>query len=706
LARTLEIAPEGEVALRQRVRLALAGWAQQVQPFEFLSQQPGHIDTVAYSPDGKTFLTGSPGAQVQLWDVEKREPFGPPLRHNQGVSSIQFSPDGRLILTTCGAEAILWDVVTRQPRFPPFRHPGFVTVATFSPDGTAVLSGCVDGKARLWQTATGQLVLPLLEHEDRVEAVAVSNDGKLLLTGGRDDKGRLWEAETGKPLAVFAHEDDVMAVVFSPDDKTVVTASTDRTVRLWDVTTGRLRIPPLVHGQPVLRAWFVAGGDRLLTVSASMPQLWETATGKSLGFLNHPLNPRSWAFATSPDRQTIATSGLGNLVLFWSATTGQPIGCRLLPHGDHVTAVAYRPDGGQLLTGSWDKTLRLWRTPALPAVWQLPHDKPVEMVAVHPDGQRVLSGGFDGSARLSEIETGQLVGPVLRHSGTVVVVAFSPDAKKVLTAGLDRKARVWDVETGQLAGPVLAYNHGQPIAFSGDGQGIVAGQSPRQYGVWQIRSGIYLNRYGLLPDGWGSVAGLSPARDQILIASGDTARLHDLATGAPRGPALVNAGLVSCVAFRPDGKTLLTGCDNGALYLWDAATGVLNAQGRGPAGSLSQASFSRDGQWVLSRGVNNLCLLWEGTSGHFLFSVRLGCTGFAQRAAFCPDSGHILLVSGTTAQLWPLPAPVAGSTPRVLRSVQCLTGMELDLAGQERYLDEETSRKYRQELEQLGGSVF
>jgi WD40 repeat protein len=72
------------------------------------------------------------------------------------------------------------------------------------------------------------------------------------------------------------------------------------------------------------------------------------------------------------------------------------------------------------------------------------HSRPVISVAFSPDGKRVLTGSFDKTARLWDAETGKEIRSFVGHTDTVVSVAFSPDGKRVLTGG--SKTALWDTE--------------------------------------------------------------------------------------------------------------------------------------------------------------------------------------------------------------------------------------------------------------------
>jgi WD40 repeat protein/serine/threonine protein kinase len=306
---------------------------------------PGPLRAMAFSPDGKTVLTGGGSderseGEARLWEVATGTPLGKPVAHRSQVLKVAFSPDGRFALTGSGrklkgkksdkspteGEVLGWELGTGQPLGPAVRFPFRVGFIALSPDNRLLLSARTDSTAQLWEASTGKAVGPPLRHQAPVAAAAFSPDGRTILTGSGDHTARFWETATGKPVGpVLRHRDWVVGVAFSPDGKVVLTSSADG-ARLWDAATGNPLGLPLEHQDTVQAVAFSADGRMVLTGSEDRTAgLWDVATGKRLG----------------PS----------------------------LPHPDKVSAVEFSPDGRFLLTachGAADARaeVRRWLVPA------------------------------------------------------------------------------------------------------------------------------------------------------------------------------------------------------------------------------------------------------------------------------------------------------------------------------------------------------
>ncbi len=104
----------------------------------------------------------------------------------------------------------------------------------------------------------------------------------------------------------------------------------------------------------------------------------------------------------------------------------------------------------RVLTGSWDKTARLWDAATGKEIRAFKgHEQPVLSVTFSPEGMRVLTGSWDNTGRLWDAVTGKEIRAFKGHKGSVNSVAFSPDGMRVLTGSADDTARLWDAVTGK-----------------------------------------------------------------------------------------------------------------------------------------------------------------------------------------------------------------------------------------------------------------
>ena len=136
---------------------------------------------------------------LQIWDIAKRQIQQVFDGHQPDVYSLDFSRDGRFVISGLGDNTIrIWDLYDKFHKVltisdnDGFKDSG-VALATFSPDATLVAAGCLDTIVRIWDVATGALLERLQGHKDSVSGLAFTPDGKGLVSGSWDNSLKYWD---------------------------------------------------------------------------------------------------------------------------------------------------------------------------------------------------------------------------------------------------------------------------------------------------------------------------------------------------------------------------------------------------------------------------------------------------------------------------------------------------------------------------------
>jgi eukaryotic-like serine/threonine-protein kinase len=600
-------------AWQHAARANLAAWQPEHARLKAVFSHDGPVDSAAFSPDGKTILTGGDDRVARLWDAVTGQPIGQPMRHRGTVCAVAFSPDGKSLITASADKtAQRWDAATRQPIGTPIKHDGEVRAVAFSPDGKTFLTGGTDHTARLWDATTDQPIGPPILHQGRGVAAAFSPDGKNIVTSSSDGTLRLCHSSPVQRFQpILEYRDFANAIAFSPDGKTIITGSQMGTALKRDAATGVLRGRLNGRHQGAVRAVAYSPDGKIILTGGTdkTAQLWDATTDLPIGPRLRHQGPVV-AAEFSPDGKTILTASSDGTVRLWDVGPVQPAQ-PILQLGDIVDAVAFNPDGKTIITASHDGTARQWdaatgRTIGVP----LQHDQEwVLSLAFSRDGKTIVTGdgpplnsSSRGTAKLWDAASGQPIGRPLSHQGSVTAVAFSPDGKTVVTGSQDKTIRLWEAATGAPAGPPLP----QPGtvdagAFSPDGKAFVAAYDIGEARLWDVATWTPSDRSFPHP---GAVSAVAFSPDSKILLTGcedNMARLWDVASRTLLVPPLPNQGWVFCVAFSPDGKTVLTGSREGkAARLWDVGTGMpLGPPFRHPSG-VTAVAFSPDGKKLLT----------------------------------------------------------------------------------------------------------
>ena len=301
--------------------------------------------------------------------------------------------------------------------------------------------------------------------------MALSPDGRRVLTTCIDRVVRLWDVDRTKPIALLdaAGGDSgalempmFSSVAFSPDGRRAVAAiPEDRAVHVWQ-----------------LPAASVGSASDTIRITSSI----------ALDIA--PVGGQLWSAIYSPDGADLLTVG-GNEARLFDAETGQEM-ISFSPHGA-VASANFSPDGRRVVTGSWDRSAKIWSTETGRSILKLAggHTGPVNGAVFSTDaaGSQVLTASDDGTAMLWDATTGELLVAFEGHEGRVRSASFSPDGRLVLTASDDATARVWDSQTGEELFVLAGHRAAVVCAtFSRDGRWAITGSDDKTAKIWDLET--------------------------------------------------------------------------------------------------------------------------------------------------------------------------------------------------------------------------
>jgi WD40 repeat protein len=552
---------------------------------------------VQYSPDEQRLLflgyAGQNELELYIWHFGRgmavRFPFPPfdakERSHRQrAMGSIVFAPDSKHVALVSAASKdkkprLLLAAVEPAQIVRDFgEHPEPPEILFFSPEGKQLVS-LSNKKLQRWEVATGKQ-LPTVDCAAD-SFIRFAPDGRTL--GLVDGKYLcLHDAASGRELhrvpldathngrarwgEEYLHGVD-SPIDFSSDSKTIAAAH-GRTIRQWDVTTGKEVGPtPLLE---TIHAVAVANNARFVAACSSRQiRVWDAVRGKLT------LSVPTWrnadkkdvaltAVALSPDGRRLAAGGTDGTVALFEVHAAKRLG-RHRVHGAAVTSLMFLEDSSTLVSADIEFGVALWdaasgahlRNVTLP----LRTGKATpEWMGAGPDGWHELFAGPD-------FFLARRLGPVLSPDGRQLVV---PSQKSL---GL------FELASSKPRLPKCPRPHEGKFAISHDGRLLVVGPNWDESYYMERDSPLHLID---VPTGLEArvVANFPKIRDfgispngKLLAACGpEGLRIWDTATGTLRASFNAHRGVVTTVAFSPDGNMLVSAAHDGTVLVWDVHT--------------------------------------------------------------------------------------------------------------------------------------
>lgn len=588
------------------------------------------------------------GRAIQASRVRWRLPISdviPPL--------VAYNHNGTLLASTTEKDKVtLWDTTTHAAVHELVGHKDNIFRMDFAARTDRLATGSVDKTARVWDTASGKELFKL-EHEAKVIAVALSDDGKLLATATSGPSGslRIWDIDAKKPygkldgkelpfltdirfnnrngiylattdeygkLSVWdvvsaerkfeqRHDDTISSVRFSPDGNSIATASKDRTTRIWDARTGDELRRLAGHTNSVFDLSFSPDGKRIATASADTTvKIYDTESGRDLFTLRGHSNPVE-SVSFSPDKRYVASASWDRTARIWDVSSGNT---------QVIHSMAFSEDGRRCATADLDGNATVWDAESGDVILN-GHVGNITAISLNRRGDRFATGNKDGLVTLWNGDTGRKIRDLPDrtdrpgHTGKVRTIRFNGEGNRLVSAAVVGKAILWDTETGEIKREMShEYADAGAVAFSADNTKVATSDGAGFVKVWDIASG------------------------QPRELKGHTKQVFQM-------------------AFRPDGKYLVTASQDGSARIWDLKSLDSPPRLLEHSGMVIDAQFSPDGARVATVGADKTAKIWDVESPEQTPLIFEGHSSVVERVVFSPNGQHLATAGwDRTARIW------------------------------------------------------
>lgn len=293
-------------------------------------------------------------------------------------------------------------------------------------------------------------------------------------------------------------------------------------------------------------------------------------------------------------------------------------------HEAVVKTARFTLDGKYLLSGSRDKTIKMWETSTRREVKSFKgHLSTINDLEISNNGKLFITSSADRTAKVWDIKSGELLFSTPADRDYMTTVAFSADDKLIATGGYEPKVKIWDYKKNELikeidSDPDRGLGYGINLDFSPDGKLLAIGEDNKKLSVYSTIT--WDTVYTVKIEG-GSCGGCATftafthdSRYVVRATNNGIVAIYDAATGKRKIKISDKVEDIRAVSFNKDDSRLMAATEK-VIYQWDMKDGSLYMDFYPDVKEVNDASYSPDGSQIVVSGNDNKATLWSAENG-------------------------------------------------------------------------------------------
>jgi len=484
-----------------------------------------NIKFAAFSPSGLQIATGSSSGVVSLWNLIQSNQVLNTRKHNGGILTLEFSPNGAYLVTG-GADGavVVTEPKTGNEKFRVY-HDDQVKDIAFNPNGSWFVTVSNDRKIRVWDINNGRQILSMSQN-NFVQAVKVSADGQWIATTGDDKTVRVWNASTGTEIFQIPIKGKGTVLGFSKDGKYLIAGDQNGYIYIWDISALPTPTNYLQFNGVTTSALYSPSGN--LIAASDDKKIWL-------------LDPKT----------------LSKLIT-------RPQGITFPELKSNINKIVFSPNDKWIGVVTASKDVFIYNTQNRSGRTIKPESL-VQALVFSPDEKQLFTGDSAGNLQAWDTTTGKLSSTLIADGHRITAMAATT---KLLAIGMENELHIFDINTlKELEQPISQGEH-ELLVFSPDGSRLASSNSAGQIHIWELVNGKFSEPKVINKEGAVSMA-FDPSNSLLAIGAADKVYLVSSAT-LEEYARIPHTGTVTSVSFSADGATLMTASLK-VLQFWEIA---------------------------------------------------------------------------------------------------------------------------------------